>query len=105
MDDREAVSLMSEEQKARLMRQATLFSVAVALVMVALKLAAWILTGSVALLSTLIDSALDGFASLVNFLAIRHALEPADHDHRFGHAKAEPLAGLAQSAFIGGSAL
>jgi len=96
---------MSDDAKARLMRQATLFSVAVAVIMVGLKLAAWILTGSVALLSTLIDSTLDGLASLVNFLAIRHALEPADHDHRFGHAKAEPLAGLAQSAFIGGSAL
>jgi ferrous-iron efflux pump FieF len=87
------------------MRQATLFSVVVAVIMVAVKLAAWILTGSVALLSTLIDSTLDGLSALVNFLAIRHALEPADHDHRFGHAKAEPLAGLVQSAFIGGSAL
>lgn len=96
---------MTDDAKARLMRQATLFSVAVAVVMVALKLAAWILTGSVALLSTLIDSTLDGLSALVNFLAVRHALEPADHDHRFGHAKAEPLAGLAQSAFIGGSAL
>jgi ferrous-iron efflux pump FieF len=96
---------VTDASKARLMRQATLFSVAVALIMVALKLAAWILTGSVALLSTLIDSTLDGLSALVNFLAIRHALEPADHDHRFGHAKAEPLAGLAQSAFIGGSAL
>jgi ferrous-iron efflux pump FieF len=96
---------MTDESKARLMRQATLFSVAVAVVMVALKLAAWILTGSIALLSTLIDSTLDGLSALVNFLAVRHALEPADHDHRFGHAKAEPLAGLAQSAFVGGSAL
>lgn len=96
---------MTDEDKARLMRQATLFSVAVAAIMVAVKLAAWISTGSVALLSTLIDSTLDGLSSLVNFLAIRHALQPADRDHRFGHAKAEPLAGLAQSAFIGGSAL
>lgn len=96
---------MTMEDKARLMRQATLFSVVVAVIMVAVKSAAWILTGSVALLSTLIDSTLDGLASLVNFLAIRHALQPADHDHRFGHAKAEPLAGLAQSAFIAGSAL
>lgn len=95
----------ADEAKARLMRQATLFSVAVAVIMVSVKLAAWILTGSVALLSTLIDSTLDGLASLVNFLAVRHALQPADHDHRFGHAKAEPLAGLAQSAFIAGSAL
>jgi len=96
---------MEMDAKARLMRMATLFSVAVAVIMVAVKLAAWILTGSVALLSTLVDSTLDGLASLVNFLAIRHALQPADQDHRFGHAKAEPLAGLAQSAFIVGSAL
>jgi ferrous-iron efflux pump FieF len=96
---------MTFAAKARLMRQATLFSMAVAVVMVAAKLSAWILTGSVALLSTLVDSALDGIAALINFLAVRHALQPADHDHRFGHAKAEPLAGLAQSAFIAGSAL
>ena len=99
------MSKPASDAKARLMRQATLFSVAVAVIMVGLKLAAWILTGSVALLSTLIDSTLDGLSALVNFLAVRHALEPADEDHRFGHAKAEPLAGLAQSAFIGGSAL
>jgi ferrous-iron efflux pump FieF len=95
----------AHDRKARLMRQATLFSVGVAGIMVSVKLAAWILTGSVALLSTLVDSTLDGVASLINFLAIRHALQPADRDHRFGHAKAEPLAGLAQSAFIIGSAL
>ena len=96
---------MTLEEKARLMRLATLFSMAVAIMMIGAKLAAWILTGSVALLSTLVDSTLDAVASLVNFLAVRHALQPADHDHRFGHAKAEPLAGLAQSAFIAGSAL
>jgi ferrous-iron efflux pump FieF len=96
---------VTQEDKARLMRLATLFSMAVALVMIAAKLAAWILTGSVALLSTLVDSTLDAVASLINFLAVRHALQPADQEHRFGHAKAEPLAGLAQSAFIAGSAL
>lgn len=96
---------MTQQDKANLMRLATLLSMAVAILMVAAKLAAWILTGSVALLSTLVDSTLDGVASLINFLAVRHALQPADQDHRFGHAKAEPLAGLAQSAFIAGSAL
>ncbi len=96
---------MTQHSKARLMRAASLVSMGVAVAMVAAKLAAWIVTGSVALLSTLVDSSLDGVASLINFLAIRHALQPADHDHRFGHAKAEPLAGLAQSAFIAGSAL
>jgi ferrous-iron efflux pump FieF len=57
------------------------------------------------MLSTLIDSLLDVGASLVNLIAVRHALEPADREHRFGHGKAEALAGLAQAAFIGGSAM
>jgi len=70
-----------------------------------IKLLAYIITGSVALLSSLIDSVLDAFASLVNLFAVKHSLEPADEEHRFGHGKAEPLAGLAQAAFITGSSL
>lgn len=90
---------------ARLMKLATLLAMGVALTLIGIKLIAWMSTGSVALLSSLIDSTLDAFASLVNIMAVRHALTPADSDHRFGHGKAEPLAGLAQSAFIIGSAL
>ncbi|MBT4042500.1 MAG: cation diffusion facilitator family transporter, partial [Rhodospirillaceae bacterium] len=56
-------------------------------------------------LSSLMDSVLDVGASLVNMYAVAHALVPADREHRFGHGKAEALAGLAQSAFISGSAL
>jgi ferrous-iron efflux pump FieF len=97
----EGPSMNSEN--ARLMRMATYASVAVAATLIVVKLAAWAMTGSVALLSTLIDSALDAAASLVNLWAIRHALTPADRDHRFGHGKAEPLAGLGQAAFICGS--
>lgn len=88
---------------ARLMRLATYASVATATTLIAVKLVAWGLTGSVALLSTLIDSTLDAAASVINLWAVRHALTPADREHRFGHGKAEPLAGLAQSAFIVGS--
>lgn len=87
----------------RLMRLATYASVATACTLIVVKLAAWGLTGSVALLSTLIDSTLDAAASLVNLWAVRHALTPADREHRFGHGKAEPLAGLGQAAFIVGS--
>ena len=87
------------------MRLATYASVAVALTLIAIKIVAWLLTDSVSLLSSLIDSLLDLLASLVNLLAVRHALTPADPEHRFGHGKAEPLAGLAQAAFIGGSAV
>ena len=86
------------------MRLATYASVSVATILIAAKFAAWILTDSVSLLSTLIDSLLDAAASLINLFAVHHALQPADDEHRFGHGKAEPLAGLAQSAFIVGSA-
>jgi ferrous-iron efflux pump FieF len=89
----------------RLMRLATYASVATAAVLIGIKLVAWLYTDSVSLLSTLIDSVLDVFASMINLLAVRHALTPADREHRFGHGKAEPLAALGQSAFISGSAL
>ena len=88
-----------------LMRRATYASIAVAGAMVLVKLAAWLMTGSVSLLSSLLDSLLDTAASLVNLIAIYQALTPADREHRFGHGKAEPLASLGQSAFITGSAV
>jgi ferrous-iron efflux pump FieF len=92
------------EEAARLMRLATYASVTVALVLIAAKAAAYGYSGSVSLLATLIDSVLDAMASLLNLLAVRHALSPADHEHRFGHGKAEALAGLGQAVFIAFSA-
>ena len=91
-------------QTARLMRQATYASISVALVLIVAKLIAWGVSDSLSLLATLIDSTLDALASLINLLAVRHALSPADREHRFGHGKAEALAGLGQAAFIAGSA-
>jgi ferrous-iron efflux pump FieF len=90
---------------AQLMRRATVASVAVAIALTVIKLAAFLLTGSVALLASLVDSGVDALASVLNLLAVRHALTPADREHRFGHGKAEPLAGLGQAAFIAGSGL
>ena len=90
---------------ADLMRWATYASVSVACILIVGKLYAWIETDSVGLLSTLIDSFLDAATSIVNLIAIRHSLQPADLEHRFGHGKAEALAGLMQSAFISGSAV
>ncbi|TXH34544.1 MAG: cation diffusion facilitator family transporter [Rhodospirillaceae bacterium] len=87
------------------MRRATVASVIAAALLIAIKLYAYLSTGSVALLSTLLDSGLDLAASLINLLAVHHALAPADSEHRFGHGKAEPLAGLAQVAFILGSSV
>jgi ferrous-iron efflux pump FieF len=92
-------------RKGGMMRRATYASLVVAGAMVAVKLAAWLMTDSVALLSSLLDSLLDAASSLVNLLAVQQALVPADYEHRFGHGKAEPLASLGQAAFITGSAV
>ncbi|WP_417783003.1 cation diffusion facilitator family transporter [Terasakiella pusilla] len=94
-----------ELSKPQLMRAATYASVGVAVLLIAIKFYAWMMTDSVSLLSTLVDSVLDAGASMVNLIAIHYALQPADSEHRFGHGKAEPLAGLMQSGFIFASAL
>ncbi len=87
------------------MRGATYAALAVAGLLIVIKTYAWLLSDSVAMLSSLVDSILDALASVINFVAVRHALTPADREHRFGHGKAEALAGLGQAAFIGGSAM
>lgn len=96
---------MSLNQRAYLVRWATLASVTVAFILIFLKTIAWLRSDSVSLQATLIDSVLDAMASLVNFFAVRQALKPPDKEHRFGHGKIEALASLLQSAFIAGSAL
>lgn len=90
---------------AQLMRAATYASSAVAVALILAKTFAWLMTDSVSVMSSLLDSLLDMAASLVNLIAVHHALTPADREHRFGHGKAEPLAGLGQAAFITGSAV
>jgi len=87
------------------MRQATYASVTVAATLIVAKLVIWDMSDSVALLSSLIDSSLDVMASLISLFAVRQALMPADKEHRFGHGKAESLAALGQSLFVGGSAV
>jgi len=91
--------------RAGLLKLASVASVATAGFLIVVKLAAWLVTGSVGLLASLVDSVMDSFTSLINLFAIRYALQPADEEHRFGHGKAEPLAGLVQAAFIAGSAI
>lgn len=90
---------------ARAMRLASYASVGVALILIVAKTSAWLATDSIAILSSLIDSLLDAVASIVTLIAIRHSLQPADREHRFGHGKVEALAAMAQSAFIVGSAV
>jgi len=89
----------------RLRNRAAYASVAVSAFLIIIKFGAWLATGSVAMLSSLVDSLLDVVAAAVNLFAVRQAAEPADREHRFGHGKAEPLATLGQAAFLAGGAV
>ena len=96
---------MKGTPESRLLLFAGVLSVCTAVVLILTKLVAWWMTDSVALLASLVDSVMDSLASLVNLIAIRYALEPPDEEHRFGHGKAEALAGLGQALFIAGSSV
>jgi len=93
------------EAQARLIRSAGVASVSVALTLVVIKVWAFAATGSIAMLSSLADSALDLLASSMTLIAVRYALEPADREHRFGHGKLEAIAGLVQAFVILASAV
>ncbi|MEA3036595.1 MAG: ferrous-iron efflux pump FieF [Sphingomonadales bacterium] len=85
--------------------RAAVFSVSVATFLLVLKAyAAW-LTGSVAMLGSLADTALDAVASLITLYGVRLAAMPADREHRFGHGKAEAIAALFQVGIISFSAV
>jgi len=86
-------------------RLASRVSLAVAIILVAVKLVAWIVTGSVALLSSAMDALVDTAASLATFFGVRYAERPPDQDHRFGHGKGEAVAGFAQATLLAGAAL
>jgi ferrous-iron efflux pump FieF len=96
---------MTDASRTRLLHLATWASLAVAGVLIMAKLGAWLATGSLAMLSSLLDSTLDLVASGIAWFAVRHAMVPPDHEHRFGHGKAEAVAAFAQAGFIMASAL
>jgi ferrous-iron efflux pump FieF len=98
------MSRVAPEEQARLMRRATAASVATATVLAAAKAVAFVLTDSMAVLASLVDSVMDTGASLITAFAVRYSLKPPDEEHRFGHGKSEALAGLAQAVFIAASA-
>lgn len=95
---------LSADQTGRLLRLATYASVGTAALLILAKLVAWLMTGSVSVLASLVDSTMDAGASLVNLFAVHWSLMPPDREHRFGHGKAQALAALGQATFIAGSA-
>jgi len=96
---------LASASASRLTRRVALLSVAVAVTLVAMKGWAWGASGSVAMLSSLADSALDLAASLFTFFAVRYAATPPDAEHSFGHGKAEAFAGLFQAGLVAVSAV
>lgn len=96
---------MNRDKANILMKRATHASVSVAIILVITKAYSWYTSNSAAMLGSATDSALDLAASVVTLLAVRAAITPPDDDHRFGHGKAEALAGLFQAAIMSGSAV
>ncbi len=88
--------LKTENPKLR----AAIFSICGALMLAIIKLIIALLSGSMAVMASAIDSLLDILMSGVNFMAIRHAEQPPDQSHPFGHGKFETLATLFQALVI-----
>ncbi len=95
---------LSPAETAALTRRVTVYSVAIAAVLVTIKVMVWLASGSVALLASTADSGLDLLASLTTFFAVRYAAAPPDAEHRFGHGKAEGFASLVQAGLVFASA-
>lgn len=83
--------------------RAATFSICGALLLAIIKLTVAIMSGSMAVMASAIDSLLDILMSGVNFMAIRQAEQPPDQSHPFGHGKFETLATLFQALVITGS--
>ncbi|TMM47688.1 cation diffusion facilitator family transporter [Colwellia ponticola] len=95
----------STDDYAFWVRFAAISSTTTAVILVVIKLYAWLVTDSSAMLASTTDSILDLFASAMSIVILRFALAPADKEHTFGHGKAESLAGLVQASFVLGSAI
>src|SRR5919202_4427576 len=92
------MSAASDSATAR--QRTALLSVVAAAALVAIKLTAGLLTGSLGLAAEAAHSATDLVAALLTLFAVRVAVRPADREHHYGHGKAEHLAALAESAVL-----
>ncbi|MBP3545813.1 MAG: cation diffusion facilitator family transporter [Alphaproteobacteria bacterium] len=98
------MSLLRQDNNG-LKKIATGASVFLSISLMLIKLFASVYTGSLAVLSSLVDSISDIFASLITFIAVRFSTLPASKKHRYGYGKAEALSALVQSAFVAGSGI
>lgn len=86
-------------------KKATVVSTSVAMLLVVIKMSIGILSGSVAVLASAIDSMLDLSVSMFNYFALNHAQKDADDDFNYGRNKMEPLAAVIEGTIISFSAL
>lgn len=84
----------------RIVEQLALCSIPVAIVVLALKLSAWLMTGSVALFSDAIETIVNVLAATFAYAAVRYSRKPADEDHHFGHYKAEYFSAVLEGVLI-----
>jgi cation diffusion facilitator family transporter len=89
----------------RLEKKATVVSTSVAALLVLMKMTVGVLSGSVAVLASAIDSLLDLTVSLFNYFALHNAEKDPDDDFNFGRGKLEPLAAVIEGTIISLSAL
>ncbi|MCO6185396.1 cation diffusion facilitator family transporter [Rhizobium sp. L1K21] len=83
-----------------IVRRLAFWTIPVAFGVMGLKALAWYVTGSVALLSDALESTVNVIAAIVAYAAIRYSQKPADHDHQFGHYKAEYLSAVIEGVMI-----
>ncbi|MER3445722.1 MAG: cation transporter [Candidatus Dadabacteria bacterium] len=104
MIDLNSLSIIGRINQNKKLRTAAL-SVVVSFSLIVVKLLFGFLTNSISIFASAVDSFLDLAASSVNYFSIKKAEKPADREHRFGHGKAEGLAGVFQSLIFGGSSI
>ncbi|MEQ9620113.1 MAG: cation diffusion facilitator family transporter [Deltaproteobacteria bacterium] len=99
------MSLNSRDQNKKKKLKTAILSISVSLILIVFKLIFGFLTNSISILASAVDSFLDVASSSANYFSIHKSEKPADSDHKFGHGKAEGLAGLFQTFIIGASSL
>ncbi len=88
---------MTEKEEKR---RVTLISLAIALLLILLKLFVGLSTGYLTLISEALHSSLDALVTVITFFSIRYAEKPADTEHPYGHGKAENLAAFTESILL-----
>nr|WP_037078025.1 cation diffusion facilitator family transporter [Neorhizobium vignae] len=87
-------------REVKIVERLAFWGMPLSLGVMSLKMLAWWVTGSVALLSDGLESLVNVAAAFIAYFVIRYAQRPADHDHQFGHHKAEYMSAVVEGALI-----